>query len=333
MASFNQIMTDLKNKKYKPLYLLMGEEAYYIDKISEYIAKNVLTEQEKDFNLTILYGKDADVTTVDHASRRFPMMSKYQVIIVKEAQNLQKIENLVHYATKPSKSTILVINYKYKSLNRNKKVYKAFDKNGVVFSSKKIYDNQVPDWIISYLKDKKYTITPAGCALMSEFVGNDLGKLANELDKLMMALPEKTEINPQHIEENIGYSKDFNNFELQDAIRRKDVVKANRIINYFARNPRDHPIVLTITSLYFFFSKVLLFHSLKDKSRNNVAGKLQIRPYFVKDYEYTAKRYPIKKVVSIISILRQYDMKSKGLGNVSTGSEGLLKELIFKIIH
>ncbi len=331
--TFEQITKDLKNKIYKPIYLLMGEEAYYIDKISNYIEQNTLSDTEKDFNLHIFYGKDSSVYTIDSTAKRFPMMAKYQLVIVKEAQNLKDIDKLVYYANKPLKSTILVLNYKYKSIAKNKKIYKEIAKTGIVFESKKLYDNQIPAWITKYLKVSNMSIEPVAAALLTEYLGTDLSKISNELDKLKISLKPGSKITNKDIEENIGISKDFNNFELQNAIIKKDVLKANRIINYFEQNQKSNPIILTINSLYYFFRKLLIYHFLQDKSQKNVAISLQVNPYFVKDYQFAAKRYNIRKVVDIISRLREYDMKSKGYNNVSAGPGDLLKELIFIIIH
>jgi len=331
--TFEQIMTDLKNKIYKPIYFLMGEETYYIDKITDYIEGNVLSASEKAFNQTIIYGRDTDALAVDNISRRYPMMASHQVVIVKEAQNLKDIEKLVYYASQPLKSTILVINYKYKTLDKRKKIYKEIQDNGLIFESKKLYDNQVPDWINNYLKNKGYSIEPVASLLLTDFLGTSLSKVSNELDKLIISLPKGSKISTSIIEENIGISKDFNNFELQNALVKKDVVKANQIINYFDKNQKENPIVLTISSLYFFFRKLLVFHFLPDKNPRNIAAALQINPYFVKDYQQAAKRFNPKKTVAIISWLREYDLKSKGYDNASASPGDLLKELIFKIIH
>ncbi len=330
--AFEDIIKDLKNKQYKPIYFLYGDETYFIDIITDYIAENVLSESEKAFNQTILYGKDIQTEDIDSAARRFPMMAEHQVIIVKEAQNIKKIENLVYYAQKPLNSTILVINYKYKKLDKRTKLYKTLGKDSVLFESKKLYDNKIPAWITSYLKNKKYSIDLIATNLLAEFLGNDLSKIANELNKLAISLPEGSKITPEIIEKNIGISKDYNNFELQNAIRQKDILKANRIINHFTSNPKDNPIVLTITSLYFFFSKVLAYHFLKDKNPRNVASVLKVNPYFVKDYEATARKYNRQKTLYIITLLREYDMKSKGYENNAAHGD-LLKELIFKILH
>ncbi len=330
---FDDIIRELKNKIYKPIYLLMGDEPYFIDKISSYIAEHVLKDEEKDFNQTVLYGKDIEVGALDNIARRYPMMSNHQVVIVKEAQEMKKIENLVFYAQKPLKSTILVLNYKYKTLAKNKKIYKAIDKNGVVFESKKLYDNKIPSWINQYLKSNNYSIEPIGSQLLTDYLGNNLSKIANELDKLMISLPEKTHINTTHIEKNIGISKEYNNFELQNALGKKDVLKANRIVNYFGKNQKENPMVLTISTLFSYFSKILMYHFVKDKNPRNVASVLRVNPYFVKDYQAAAKKYSPKKTVAVIGILREYDLKSKGVENSSATPEDLLKEMIFKILH
>jgi DNA polymerase-3 subunit delta len=333
MMKYEEIIDQLKKKIYKPIYFLSGEEPFYIDKITDYIAENVLTESEKAFNQSIFYGKDLKPEDVDNAARRYPMMANHQVIIVKEAQNLKNIENLVYYAEKPLKSTILVLCYKYKTLDKRKKIHKAVETNGVLFESKKLYENQVPDWITSYLKADNYKIDPVAALLLVEFLGTDLAKISNELDKLKILLPSSTTINTKHIEDNIGISKEYSNFELQNAIRQKDILKANRIILHFGQNQKDNPIVMTINSLFYFFSKVLVYHYLPSKEPRAAASAMGINPYFLKDYESAAKNYGKAKVVQIISMLREYDMKSKGWQNASTDPGELLKELVFKILH
>ncbi len=333
--SFEQIISDLKNKIYKPIYFLSGEEAYFIDLITKYIHDNVLTDAEKSFNQTVLYGKDTEIATVINTAKRFPMMANYQVVIVKEAQNINNIDDLIHYANAPLKSTILVINYKYKPLDKRKKLYKAIQENGILFESKKLYDNEVPAWINAYLKNRNRTIDPSAGMLLNEYLGNDLSKIANELDKLIITLPEREfNITTSHIERNIGISKDYNNFELHKALTQRNVLKANRIVNYFTHNQKDNPFTMTIATLYHFYSKVLTYHFIKNKSdKKNVAVSLKVNPYFVGDYEKAAKQYNPKKTVEIISLLREYDLKSKGSNNVSTSDGELLKELVYKILH
>ncbi|HBL73965.1 MAG: DNA polymerase III subunit delta [Bacteroidetes bacterium GWF2_42_66] len=331
--TFEDILQNLKKKIYHPVYFLMGEEPYFIDRITDYIAQNVLTEAEKGFNQTVLYGKDTEPDTIITHARRFPMMSNHQVVIVKEAQNIKKIEDLEPYMKNPLQSTILVINYKYKSIDKRKTFAKLIDKNGVLFEANRIYDNQLPAWINTYLATHKYTISPQASAMMAEYLGADLGKVSNELDKLIISLPENTQITPDHIERNIGISKEYNVFELQNALGEKNVLKANRIINYFGANPGSNPITRVISSLYYYFEKLLVYQFLEDKSKNAVASKLGINPYFVQSYVTAAKNYSIKKLVEIIAILREYDMKSKGVGNVSSDPGDLQREMIYKILH
>lgn len=332
--TFESILLDLKNKKYSPIYFLMGEESYFIDKITDYIAHHVLSETEKDFNQTILYGKDVDIATVINSAKRFPMMSQYQVVIVKEAQNIRNIDDLIYYAQNPLKSTILVVNYKYKTLDKRKKLYKTLDKTCVLFDAKKLYDDKVPDWITKYLSMKKYQIQPTAALLLTEFLGTDLSKISKELDKLMLVLPDGEKmINSDHIEENIGISKDYNNFELQKALVKRDHLKVYRIVDHFAHNQKDNPLTVTLSILFMFFNKLVIYYFLPDKSKQAVAAALRINPFFVQDYQYAAKIYPVKKSVEIISLLRKCDLQSKGVGNISTSPGDLLKELVYKILH
>ena len=331
--TFEEILSNLQKKIYHPIYFLMGEETYFIDKISDYITDHVLTDAEKGFNQSILYGKDVEPNTIIANARRFPMMSNYQVIIVREAQNIKKIEELESYVKNPLNSTILVINYKYKTVDKRKTFAKLIDQKGILFESKKIYDNQLPTWIASYLKNLQYSITPQAAVMLSEYLGTDLGKVVNELDKLIISLPAGSQITPDHIEKNIGISKEFNVYELQNALGEKDLLKANRIINYFGANPSANPIPVVISSLFSYFSKILNYHFLEDKSQNNVASVLGVHPFFVKTYVAAAKNYNIKKLVEIISLLREYDMKSKGWGNVSASAADLQKEMIYRILH
>ena len=331
--TFEEIIGNLQKKIYHPIYFLMGEETYFIDKISDYIAEHVLTEAEKGFNQTVLYGKDLEPNTIIANARRFPMMANHQVIIVREAQNIKKIEDLEPYAKAPLNSTILVINYKYKTLDKRKTFTKLIDQKGVLFESKKIYDNQLPAWISLYLKNHQYTIAPQASAMIDEYLGANLGKVANELDKLIISLPAGTQITPDHIERNIGISKEFNVFELQNALGERDLLRANRIVNYFGANPSSNPIPVVISALYSYFSKLLNYHFLEDKSQNNVAAALQVNPFFVKNYVAAAKNYNIRKLVEIVSILREYDMKSKGFGNVSASQADLQREMIYRILH
>jgi DNA polymerase III subunit delta len=331
---FDAIIHNLKKKVYHPIYLLQGEETYYIDIISNYIEKNVLPDAEKGFNQTVFYGKDSDVVNIVESSLRFPMMASQQVIIVKEAQSLGKIENMASYAEKPLKSTILVLNYKYKTLKLNTRLAKAIKNNGVIFTSNRIYENKVPDWIVNYLSQKEYSITPQAAQILTSYLGNDLSKVANELEKLVIAVKETNKITPEHIEKNIGLSKEFNIYELQNALGEKNIFKANQIIQYFGANPTANPIQKTISNLYYYFSKLFTYHFLKDKSERNVSTELRVHPFIAKSYIAAAKKYSPTKLFEIIGILREYDMKSKGF-EVSTmvDTTDLQKEMIYKILH
>lgn len=332
--TYNEILQNLQKKIYQPIYVLMGEETYFIDKISDYIAHNVLPEDEQSFNQTVLYGKDTNVDTVVTVARRFPMMANNQVVILKEAQNLKGLEEgLLSYVKNPLHSTILVICYKYKSIDKRKKFLKVVGEKGIIFESKRIYENQLAPWIQQYCSGKKYKIHPQAVAMLSEYLGTEISKVANELDKLMILLPAESTITPADIEKNIGISKDFNVFELQKALGEKDVLKANRIINYFGSNPSLNPIPKTIASLYFYFNRLLKYQLIADKSKGNVVKVLGVQPFFVDSYVNAARKYQTKKVVEIIAVLREYDMKSKGIGNVSTSSIDLQREMIYKILH
>ncbi len=330
----DEIISDLRKRIYKPVYFLAGEEPYYIDLITEFIEKNVLDESERSFNQLILYGDDTSVASIIETSRRFPMMSSHQVVIIREAQTLKKIEDLVVYVEKPLPSTILVINYKYKILDKRTRLYKVLDSQAVYFESSRLRDYQVPAWIDRYMMAKGIKCEPSASAMLTEYLGTDLHKIANELEKLIITLPAgKPLITTALIEKNIGISKDYNNFELQKAVGERNILKANMIVHHFANNPKDNPITLTIASLFSYFSKLLTYHYLTDKSRNNVASALKINPFFVKDYETSASVYDVAKTVRVISLLRSYDMKSKGFGDLSSEPGDLLKELIFKILH
>jgi DNA polymerase-3 subunit delta len=262
------------------------------------------------------------------------MMASHQVVIVREAQNLDKIEDLIHYVENPLGSTLLVINYKYKKLDKRKKLYKALGNNCILFESKRLYDDKIPPWINSYLRSRGKKIEPKAAVILTEYLGNDLGKIANELEKLIIVLKaEQDIITPADIEKNIGISKDYNNFELNNALAQRNVLKANRIVQYFGANQKNYPLTLTIPTIFAFFSKVLRYHFLSDKSSRNVASALGIQPFFIREYEMAARNYNTAKTVRVISLLREYDLKSKGFGNVSAIPGELLKELIYKIIH
>ena len=334
MNEVKQLVSDIKNAKLKPIYFLMGEEPYYIDKISNFIEENVLEETERAFNQMVLYGRDVSIEDIVGNAKRYPMMAEHQVIIVKEAQDLSHtIEKLASYAQTPQPSTVLVVNYKYKKIDKRKALYKAIKKSGIVYESKKLYENQVADWIPRVLSPKNYTISPKASQMLIEFLGTDLSKINNELEKLQIILPKGSQITPEIIEDNIGISKSFNNFELCKAVGEKNAIKAYQIVNYFAKNPKDNPMVVTVTLLFNFFSQLLHFHGLTDKSPRNVALALRINPYFVNQYIAASRYYPMRKVSMVVSILREFDVRSKGVGSNSVPHGDLLKELLVKILN
>lgn len=334
--TYQQILSDLKNKKYSPIYFLHGSESYFIDLISDYIEENVLNEGEKAFNQTILYGKEVDHLTVVDAARRYPMMSSHQVIILKEAQEMKTLKNLESYFSTPLDTTILVICHKYKKFNTNSKFGKLVKSKSVLFESKKLWDNQVPDWIRDFLRSKNLKITPQGASLMAEYLGTDLSKITNELDKLIINLPKGTEITNAHIEEYVGISREYNIFELQKALGSKNVTKTNRIVNYFISNPKKNPMVLVVGTLFNYFSKVYMFHFLKNSSEQEIMSKMKLRSsYVLKEYRVAIRNYPFKKTIEVLKILKEFDLKSKGVefNNVGKPDGALLKEMTWRILH
>jgi len=329
-----KIVNDIKGGNIKPIYFLMGDEPYYIDKLSEYIEANILSEDEKGFNQTVLYGRDVTIEDVVSTAKRYPMMADRQVVIVKEAQDLSRtIDKIESYAENPMPSTVLVFCYKYKTLDKRKKSTKAIAKNGIVFESKKLYDNQVGDWIKRVLAGKKYSIEPKASAMLVEFLGTDLSKINNELEKLQIILPAGSTISAKDIEENIGFSKDYNVFELRKAIGERDQLKAYKIAENFAQNPKDNPLVMTTGLVFGFFVQLLKYHGLKDKNPKNVASVLGVNPYFLKDYDVAIKNYPMRKVSQIVTALRDTDIKSKGVGANSLSQADLLREMLYKIFN
>jgi len=331
---YSQIITDLKNKIYSPVYFFEGEEPFFMDRISDFILANVLTEDEKGFNQTILYGKDLSLDSIMTAAKRFPMMAERQVVVIREAQNIKNIEDLAPYVEKPMRSTILVFNYKYKTIDKRKKLYKALQKNGVYLESKPLYENQVPAWISKYLKEKNLGIDPRAAQMITDFVGSDLQRIVNELEKVTISIVPGTSIMPEDIEKNIGISKEFNTFELQNALGNKDILKSNRIINYFIDNEKLHPLTVIIGMLVTYFRKLLIYHSIENKSdRTIVSQKLGVNPFFINDYANAARNYSLDKAVLIISMMREYDLRSKGARGGSTANSDLLRELVFRILH
>ena len=329
-----QITKDIKAGNIKPIYFFMGEEPYYIDKLTDFIQENILQEHERDFNQTIIYGRDTTIEEVVSNAKRYPMMAYRQVVIVREAQELSRyIDKLESYVENPQPTTVLVFAYKYKTLDKRKRVTKLLEKFGVVFESKKLYDNQVGDWIKRVLSGQGYSIEPKASLILVEFLGTDLSKISNELDKLKIILPKGHTITAKDIEENIGFSKDFNNFELRSALGEKNQLKSYQIVDYFAQNPKDNPLVVTTAMVFSYFSQLLQYHGLKDKSKFNVAKELKINPFFVKDYELAARNYPMRKVSAIVGTLRDIDVKSKGVGAASMTQHDLLKEMLINIFN
>jgi DNA polymerase-3 subunit delta len=331
--TFEKIISDLRNRVFFPIYFLQGEETYYIDEITDYIQNHVLDETEREFNQTVVYGNDVSVAQIVSQAKAFPMLGNHQVVIVKEAQNLKKIDDLVSYAENPQNMTLLVLAYKYKKLDGRKKLGKVLKKNHVFFEAKKLYDNKVPSWIVDHLKSKGYGIHPAAAMMLSENLGNELKKIANEIEKLFISLPKGHQVTELDIEENIGISREFNVFELQRAIGSKDVLKVNRIIRYFASDPKRFPILMVLPVLFNYFSNLMIIYALKDKSERSVASALSVHPFFVGEYMQAFRNYPYAKLRRIIGYLRDYDLKAKGINNISTSDGDLLKEMMFKILH
>lgn len=331
----DDILKELKAKQYRPVYYLMGEEAYYIDLIADYIADNVLTDTEKEFNQTVVYGADVDIATVINAAKRYPMMSEYQVVIVKEAQAIRNMEELSFYLQKPLKSTILVLCHKHGTLDRRKKLAAEIEKVGVLFESKKLKEAQLPAFITAYLKRKGVDLETKAAAMLADFVGTDLSRLTGELEKLIITLPKgQTRVTPEQVERNIGISKDYNNFELRNAIVEKDVLKANKIIKYFEENPKTNPIQMTLSLLFGFFSNLMLAYYAPEKSEQGIAAFVGLKsPWQSREYLSAMRRYSGVKTMQIIGEIRYADAKSKGVGNSSLNDGDILRELIFKILH
>ena len=335
------VLSDLKTGKYAPLYFLYGEEEFQIDKISDYIEENALAPAEKSFNLTVVYGKDISLRAVLESSRKFPMMAKRQVIIIKEAQELQGLNKkeeqaiLAKYAEKPVPSTILVFAHKHKKLDARTALFKSLKKHSILLESKKMYDNQIPDWIKNYCADNGYQINPKATQMLAEYIGNDLGRITKEIDKILLNFKEKEkkiEITQEIIAKFVGISKEFNVFELQNAFGQKNAYKVNQIINYFASNPRKNPIIPVVSLLFSYFSKILLVHHNQGKDNRSLAAILKVNPFFMKDYLQAARMYPLRKNLAIIGYIQKADLQSKGVDSVRNDYE-ILKELAFKILH
>lgn len=331
--TYDQILKELKAKKYRPIYFLHGNESYYIDQLADYFEHQILDETEKAFNLTILYGKDIDHKQVVDQARRFPMMSSHQVVIIKEAQSMSGLPQLQTYIENPLDTTILVICHKHKKFDGRTKLANVIKKNAVLFESKKPYDNQMPAWVTSYINGIQLKIGPKEAALIAEYLGNDLGKVANELDKLAINLPKGHTVTIDNIQEHIGISKDYNIFELQDALTARNHTKTYQILSYFQANPRNNPLVMVVATLFAFFSKVYLMHALQQSPDREVQKVLGLpTPYFVKDYRKAAQKYNRRQTEKIIHLLKIYDLKAKGVGNASFTDQALMQEMMYHIL-
>lgn len=334
-VTYEEVVKGIKNKAYSPVYFLMGEEDYYIDRISDYIMDTVLDETEKEFNLTVVYGSDTDIASVINAAKRYPMMAEHQVVVVREAQMMKNLDELIFYLQKPQPSTILVICYKHGSLDKRKKLTAEIEKKGVLFESKKLKDTQLLGFITSYLKRKKVEIEPKAAEMMAEFVGTDLNRMAGELEKLIIALPAGSQrITPELIEKNIGISKDYNSFELRSALVARDLDKAFKIVKYIDDNPKNNPLQPILAVLFNYFANLMLAYYAPEKSERGVATQLGLRSeWLAKEYIAGMRTYTGVKVMQIIEAIRTCDARSKGIDNPSTCDGELLKELVFFILH
>ncbi len=341
---YKDIIKSIQKRDLKPIYFLHGDEPYFIDTITEVIEDGILSEAEKSFNLTILYGKDIkDIMAIVDNAMRYPMMAERQVVIIKEMQDIdflkrgkenEALKRLQNYVEHPLSSTVLLMAHKHKKLDMRTGLGKALVKHAVVFESKALYDNQVPDFIRNWLKENKLTIEQAALDLMVEYLGTDLGKVINELEKLKLNLTEGASINAELVEKYIGISREYNVFELQKALASKDILKANRIVKYFSENPKDAPFVMVISSLYGYFSKVFMFHFVKNQSPAEQVKALALRSeWFLKEYNMAVKNFPRPKVENIIGLLREFDLKAKGVNSDGVPEGQLLKELVYKILH
>ena len=333
--TYESIMSELKSGTYRPVYYLMGEEGYFTDKITDYIMENALTEMERDFNLTVFYGLETTMDNVVTAAKRFPMMAERQVIIVKEAQMIKNTDALLYYLQAPQPTTVLLFAHKNGSLDKRKKVAAELERTGVVLDSKKLRDDQLPAFITGYMREKGLTADNKSVLMIRESIGADLARIAGEIDKLAIALPAgSATVTPDLVEEHIGISKEYNNFELQNAIVNKDIYKANKIINYFAQNPKKNPIQMTLALLFSFFSNVMMSYYAPDKSERGVAEFLGLRSAWgVGDYIKSMKNYRAMHVMEILHLIRLADAQSKGAEGSQTPDGEIMRELLYKILH
>jgi DNA polymerase III subunit delta len=338
-ANVKKIYADLKAKKFAPVYFFQGEETFYIDMLSNYIEAKALSESEKGFNQVIVYGKDVAMATILTHARRFPMMAERQVVIVKEAQDIQDLNKdtgsrlLLDYLTKQVPSTILVFCHKHKSLDKRKEVGKKIDQLAVTLNTKKLYDNQLPEFVAEYAKENKINIDERGIFALCEFVGNDLHRLANEIDKLNISLPLGESITAERVMNQVGVSKEYNIFELQKAIIQRDTLLANKIVNFYESNTKKNPIIPVVAYLFSFFSKLLMATQASDKSEKGLASELKISPYAVRDYSLALRQYPLPKIIENISCIKEADLKLKGV-NTGSGDDGqIIRELVWRLMN
>ncbi len=333
MHTVQSILNEIKSGKIHPIYFLMGEESFFIDQISSFIETSVLDETQRGFDQTVLYGKDTSIDEIVSSAKRYPMMATRQVVIVKEAQNLSRtIEQLLPYANNPQQTTTLVFCYKYKSIDKRKALYKALSKAHVVFESNKIYDSKIPSFISGVLQKRNIKITPKASYLLADFLGNDLSKISNELEKLQLVIGNDDTITPELIQKNIGISKDFNNFELQKAIAQLNRKKAYQIVHYFSENQKQHPMVVTVATLYSFFTKLMTLHTVTDRNPKTLSRAIGVSPYFLDDYVSAAKNFPMRRISGVFQTLRIMDTKSKGV-DASLKPKDLYNELVFRILN
>lgn len=327
------IIDAAKSGKFQPVYILHGEEPYYIDLICDAIIENALREEERDFNQSIVYGRDTDVSVLLSELKAYPLMAEHRLVVLKEAQDLKQVEELESYFEQVNPTTVFVLCHKYKNVDSRKAVFKKAAKAGIIFKSEKVKDYNLNSWIQAQVKSSGYGITEKASALLCEFLGTDLQKIMNELDKLYLLVEKGTTINDIHIEENIGISKDYNFFELSNAVMNRDILKAFTIVDYFNHNPKAGPLTVVIGNLYKTFKNLLMIHFLENKSRESVAQALRVHPFVAGNYLQAAKLYPPKKLASNIHVLHDYDLKSKGLGNSSASDGSLMKELVYQIMN
>ena len=328
----NTIISDWKKGTYKPIYWLEGEEEYFIDKVMKYAESNILNESETGFNLSVFYGKDADWAAVVNACRRYPMFAEKQVVLLKEAQQMRDIERLEVYIENPLASTVFVVSYKEKKVDGRTRLAKLLKEKGVVLTTKKLYDNQLPEWTEELVQSKELNISQKALILLVDHIGNDLSRIENEIDKIAINLGKRKGITETDVEQYVGVSKDFNVFELQAALATKNLSKAIQIIQYFEANPKAAPIQLVLPSLYTFFSKVFMIYGLNTRDEKTIATSLGISPFFIKDYLRTTTVYSYADVEKLLLLLSDYNLKSIGINNSGTTDGSLLKEMVAKMI-